>query len=327
MWTTARTLLKVIRETKPNLIHVHSPVLNVLPAILVGWLTGLPVVYEVRALWEDAAVDLGQSRRGGLRYIITRYLETFALRRADGVVTICEGLRNEIEKREVRKNRIVVVGNAVEAASFAQSAAEPVRELAQKLGLSGNFVVGFIGSFYHYEGLDLFLSAVAQIRKALPNLRVLLVGGGPEDAKLRALVEHAQLGDVVTFTGRIPHEDVPHYYGLLNLFICPRRRMRLTELVTPLKPLEAMAMGVPVLVSDVGGHRELVSQGRTGFLFQADNADSMVEQIVNLAFQPGVLAEVADAARLFVLTQRTWEACAGNYRRLYDGLASLPAAS
>ena len=118
MEATRRRLEQLVRAHRPDVIHAHSPVLNVLPALSVGKAENVPVVYEIRAFWEDAAVDHGTTREGSVRYRATRALETHAVRRADGVVVICEGLRGELEARGIPRDRITVVPNAVDADEF-----------------------------------------------------------------------------------------------------------------------------------------------------------------------------------------------------------------
>ena len=188
MRLTARRLRDVIQQAKPDIIHAHSPVLNALPSLWVGWWLNLPVVYEMRASWEDAAVDHGTTVEGSFRYKISRALESFALKRADHITTICEGLRGDILSRGIAADRITVIPNAVDAASF-QFGVEADPALRQKLGLDGTTVLGFAGSFYGYEGLDLLLEAARRLLPKHPNLRVLLVGGGPQEAALKAQAE------------------------------------------------------------------------------------------------------------------------------------------
>jgi glycogen(starch) synthase len=178
---TAARLQQVVSATAPDLIHAHSPVLNALPSLWVGRRQRLPVVYEMRASWEDAAVDHGTTREGSLRYRASRALESLALRQADQVTTICEGLRADIAVRGIAPERITVIPNAVDV--------EPVSPrrgtgsaLRRSLGLDGATVVGFAGSFYGYEGLDLLIEAARQMLPRHPQLRVLLVGGGPQEA-------------------------------------------------------------------------------------------------------------------------------------------------
>ncbi len=200
-------------------------------------------VYEVRAFWEDAAVDQGTAREGDLRYRLTRASESHVFRRADHVFAICEGLRREIVGRGIPDGRVSVVPNAVVAQDFAFRAPRDAA-LAARHGLQGAFVLGFIGSFYAYEGLDLLLRALPALAVRMPQVRVLLVGGGDEDARLRAQAQALGVADRVVFAGRVPHAEVQRYYDLVDvLALYPRHPMRLTETVTPLKPLEAMAQG------------------------------------------------------------------------------------
>jgi glycosyltransferase involved in cell wall biosynthesis len=116
---------------------------------------------------------------------------------------------------------------------------------------------------------------------------------------------------------------VNDYYSLIDIFVCPRLRMRLTELVTPLKPLESMAMGKAVLASDVGGHKELIEDGRTGRLFAAENADDLITRSIQLANDPAMQAKLGEAGRQFVTNERSWEKLATRYVQLYeDALAA-----
>ncbi|MCP5012408.1 MAG: glycosyltransferase, exosortase A system-associated, partial [Aestuariibacter sp.] len=265
----ARRLDQVIEKEKPDILHAHSPSLNGLAALRAGKKHGIPVVYECRAFWEDAAVDHGTSTKGGLRYRVTRALETSVFRRADAVTTICEGLKGDISERGIADEKITVIPNAVDIERFTM-AGEKNHDLASELGLNGKVVLGFIGSFYAYEGLTLIINALPQILTQAPDVRLLLVGGGPQETKLKQLVNELKLNDAIRFTGRVPHDQVDDYYNLVDILVYPRLRMRLTDLVTPLKPLEAMAQGKLVLASDVGGHKELIRHGENGVLFAAD---------------------------------------------------------
>jgi PEP-CTERM/exosortase A-associated glycosyltransferase len=319
MAATARRIDELAQSFEPDVLHAHSPVLNAVPALRVGRKRGIPVVYEVRALWEDAAVDNGTARESGLRYHAARTLETFALRRADHVTTICEGLRSEIMRRGVMPERITVIPNAVDTAAFRLGAPSD-EALRAPLGLEGKTVVGFAGSFYGYEGLDLLVEAAAMLLPQRPDLRVLLVGGGPQELALRTLAEKLGLADRVLFAGRVPHADVQRYYGLIDVLAYPRRRTRLTETVTPLKPLEAMAQGRMFVASDVGGHRELVRDGETGFLFPAGDAQALARAIDNVLAGAESWPRVQEQARRFVETERTWTRSVARYGDVYAAL-------
>lgn len=311
-----RRIVTVARAESARILHAHSPVLNGLPALWAGRRLGIPVVYEARAFWEDAAVDHGTTREGSVRYRITRALETLMFRRAGGVVVIGAAMRDELARRGVDPSRVTVVPNGVDTEHF--SPVPRSEELAQRFGLNGAPVLGFIGSFYRYEGLRFLMEAVPDLRRRLPGVRVLLVGGGEEDGQLRALGR--DLGDSVIFAGQVPHREVRDYYSLIDIFVCPRLSMRLTELVTPLKPLEAMAMGRPVLASDVGGLAELIENGVTGVLFAAGSRDALVEGAGLLGSDREARLRMGDRARQSMLQERNWRQIVGRYRPLYDSL-------
>lgn len=317
----ARRLDELIAQQRPDVVHAHSPVLTGLAALRSARRAGLPLVYEVRALWEDAATDLGTSRAGGLRYRATRELETWVLRRADAVVTLCEGMRRELAARGVPEHRLTVVPNAVDVAAFSR-ARRPDAALARRLDLDGRLVLGFIGSFYHYEGLDLLVEALPAILAERPDAAVLLVGGGPEAERLRAQIQRMGLAEAVRSIGRVPHDQVHAYYDLVDVLVYPRRRMRLTDLVTPLKPLEAMAERRLVVASDVGGHRELIRDGKTGYLFAADDAGALSRRVLDVARDVERHPAVREAGRRFVETERSWTASAAHYRPVYERLTS-----
>ncbi len=316
MQRTARRIEDIVRQRRPDVIHAHSPVLNAIPALRVGRRFDIPVVYEVRAFWEDAAVDHGTARDGGPRYRLSRALETWALKRADAVTTICEGLRSEIVARGVEAQKVTVIPNAVDIDKFA-AGRDPDESLKEKLGLKGCVVLGFIGSFYAYEGLPLLLDALPKMLAVEPRLRLLLVGGGPQEASLRELAESLGLRDKVVFSGRVPHSEVQRYYDLVDVLVYPRLSMRLTELVTPLKPLEAMAQGRLLVASDVGGHRELIRDRETGVLFKAGDAEALARKVLDLLADRQAWAPMREAARRFVERERNWALSVGRYRDAY----------
>jgi hypothetical protein len=316
MRLTAARIAELVKSEQPDLIHAHSPVLNALPALWVRARLGVPVVYEMRASWEDAAVDHGTTREGRLRYRLSRGLETVALKGADQVTTICEGLRGDIAVRGIAADKITVIPNAVDVAAF-QFGVPANAELQARLGLQGATVLGFAGSFYGYEGLNLLIDALALLAPSDPSLKLLLVGGGPQEAALKAQTQRLGLADRVIFTGRVPHADVQRYYELIDVLAYPRLPIRLTELVTPLKPLEAMAQGRIFVASNVGGHRELVRDGETGHLCGAGSAQALADGIAHALATREHWPRMREAARRFVERERTWANSVARYADVY----------
>lgn len=319
MRTVESRLQEVAERVRPDILHANSPVLNAIPALRVGKRMGIPVVYEVRAFWEDAAVNHGTTSEGSLRYRLSRQLETHAFKRAQHVFAICEGLRSDIVARGIPSEKVTVVPNAVDIDSFG-TGGQPDQALKAELGLAGNTIVGFIGSFYAYEGLDLLVDSLPRILAARPDVRIMLVGGGPQDKTLRKQAAARGLADKVVFTGRVPHAEVGRYYDLVDVLAYPRYSMRLTNLVTPLKPLEAMAQGRLLVASDVGGHRELIRDGENGLLFAAGNPAALADAILQLLAKRDDWPQLKQAGRSFVEKERNWRCSVSNYIPVYQRL-------
>lgn len=317
----SRRLMDIVQVIKPDILHAHSPALNAIPALRAARKLDIPVVYEVRAFWEDAAVDHGTSKEGGVRYRLTRGLENHALQRVDAITTICEGLRNDMIGRGIAAEKITTIPNAVDIDKFALRHA-PDEALKQKLGLLDKRIIGFIGSFYAYEGLDVLLRALPLMLAHHPDLHVLLVGGGPQEGYLRQLTKTLAIEDKVVFTGRVPHDQVQRYYDLIDVLVYPRLSMRLTDLVTPLKPLEAMAQGRVLAASNVGGHLELIRDGHNGILFQSGDPHSLADKVGALLKTPQQWAALRRAGRDFVETERNWAASVAKYQPIYHGLVA-----
>lgn len=316
-------IMQVIKAEQPDIIHAHSPALNGFAAVKAGRAANLPVVYEVRAFWEDAAVNHGWCQEGGLRYRLTRKLEDHVLARVDAITTICDGLRQDLLGRGLAASKITVIPNAVDTLRFSVIKQKD-NELVKSLGLDKCLVLGFLGSFYAYEGLDLLLDALPAIRLKNPSVRLLLVGGGPQERALKQQVKALGLERQVIFTGRVDHQDVARFYSLVDLLIYPRKSNRLTELVTPLKPLEAMAQGKPCLVSDVGGHHELVCDGQNGFMFKADDVTDLSRSVIDILARAEQWPGIIEQGRDYVQNARTWSASVSNYLAVYQDLLQKP---
>ncbi|MFN0316533.1 MAG: TIGR04063 family PEP-CTERM/XrtA system glycosyltransferase [Burkholderiales bacterium] len=317
MRSMERRLGEIVERVRPNIIQAHSPVLNAIPALRTGKRHNIPVVYEIRAFWEDAAVDHGTSREGDLRYRAARALETYAIRKAGHITTICNGLSREIAGRGVSHSKITVIPNAVDTEQYRYSPGNDELRRSE-LGWPNCIVLGFIGSFYAYEGIDLLLKATARLLPQLPSLRVLLVGGGPREGVLKAQARALGIEQAVKFTGRVPNSEVSRYYDLIDILVYARHPMRLTEIVTPLKPLEAMAQGKLFIASDVGGHRELVRDGETGVLFRAGDENDLAQKIQSLLGDLPRQARVREAGRRFVECERTWRDSVARYAAVFE---------
>ena len=311
-------ILQVAEQERPDILHAHSPVLNGFPALKAGRRLKIPVVYEIRAFWEDAAVDHGTYTEGSWKYKLTKYLETRVCQQADHVGVLCEGLKNDLIERGIPSEKITPVFNGVNPDDF--KSVPPDAEFQEKWGLKGKTIIGFIGSFYRYEGLDLLVKAFARIAAKRDDAVLLLVGGGEMDKELKELGADLGLSDRLVMPGRIPHERVPGVYAMIDILAYPRYPMRLTELVTPLKPLEAMAMGKALVASDVGGHKELIRNNETGILFKAGDLEEFTVSLDRLLEETDLRCHLEEQGRAWVRENKTWDKTTEVYVDMYGSI-------
>jgi PEP-CTERM/exosortase A-associated glycosyltransferase len=321
----AKALMDLVRRLRPAAIHAASDYRNALLALAVGRACGIPVVYEVRGFWEDTwSSKQGKGAAEAVAYRWRRERELECMRRADRVVTLAGVMRQELMARGIPGGKIVVVPNAVDPAAF-----QPVDRdsaLARELGIDpGEVVVGYVSSFVAYEGIRFLIEATARLaRRGLP-VRCLLVGDGEERGVLEDRARELGVEGRVVFTGRVPHRDVARYYGLIDVFVVPRTGHRVCQMVTPLKPYEAMAMERAVVVSGVQALREMVVPGKTGLVFHPEDPEHLADVLEPLIRSPERRRTLGRAARDWVRRHRTWTQNGDRYAELYRELKVLPA--
>jgi len=309
----------LVRHWRPDVLHAHSPALCGLAALRAARRHDLPLVYEVRAFWEDAAVCDGTGREGSVKYRLSRTLENRVIAGADAVMTICHGLRDDLIGRGIPGGKIGIVPNGVDLDLLGTQKGRN-RALAEKLKLGDGPVIGFIGSFHDYEGLDDLIEAMPLLLATQPNARLLLVGSGPMEERLRQQARASRAKNAIRFVGRVPDHELDRYYSLCDVMTYPRKKCRLTELVTPLKPLEAMARGRLVAASAVGGHRELISDGLTGTLFAPNDPADCASSLVHLLARRGEWPGMREVARAHVAGRYDWSINVRRYRAIYQAL-------
>ncbi|MES9606866.1 glycosyltransferase [Actinomadura sp. NPDC000929] len=306
---------RLVEELRPSVLHAVSNHLNAAVALELGRRHGVPVVYEVRGFLEDSWLsrDPAHSEDDEF-YRLTRELETRRMAEADAVVTLGEAMRAEIASRGVPAEKIFTVPNGVDEAFLA-----PLPDgsgLRERLGIDrGATVAGLTSSFYGYEGIDTLIDAAALLRERGVPVTLLLVGDGPERGALERRA--AERGVHAVFTGRVPMESVRQYHAVLDVFAVPRRADRVCQLVTPLKPIEAMAGGIPVIASDVKALREIVEPGVTGALTVPEDPEAWANCLEDLAYSPERRQKIGRSAREWVAAERTWRAVTAGYRAAY----------
>lgn len=320
---TAAGLLDLARELRPAVLQPTSNYVNAQVALAVGERLDLPVVYEVRGFLEETwRSRMGDAVVDGDRYVLARSVETAAMRRSAAVVTLSETMRTDILARGgMDPTAVVVIPNAVEIEHFTPGPRD--ERLASQLGIHPEeAVVGYISSFVSYEGIGFLLQAVAMLRRRGRRVRLLLVGDGEDRPNLEAQARDLGLmqdGGVI-FTGRVPHDQVERYYRTIDVFVIPRTNDRVSQLVTPLKPYEAMAMERAIVVSAVGALLEIVADGETGRSFPAEDAAALADVIEALLDDPEARRRLGAAARAWVCEHRTWAQNGQRYLDLYRRL-------
>ncbi len=310
----ADVLTQLCIKEEPEILHAHSNAFNGLVANRVAQTLGIKSIYEVRGLWELTRIARQPSFEDSEHFELLRALETQAAKEADAVICITEGLRDEMVRRGVDANKIRIVPNGVDIKRFAVRPRD--HKLAAKLGLKDKRVIGYVGSFVHYEGLEDLIRAFGMLKKRGIEFAGLFVGDGKSLNSMRHLVDELGLTGDVHFTGRIPHKDVERYYSLIDIAPFPRRSFAVTEIVSPLKPFEAMAMDKVVIASDVSALSEIIEPGVNGFLFRKDDVKSLAEMIeISLTMPSGKISP-----RDWVSRNRSWADLSARTATLYEEL-------
>ncbi|MGP9681655.1 glycosyltransferase [Brachybacterium sp. AOP3-A1-3] len=327
---------RVVLELRPSILHAQSDFFNALIVDVVGKRYGIPTVYESRGFWEESWLSRivnasGWARDQDARFSIYGRPPAYELRKQaeesarllpDHVFTLAEVMRNyilESASGAIDPDRVTIVPNAVDTDAF------PVQErdedLAAQIGLpEGSVTIGYISSIVEYEGIDTLLEAfrIAQLSSGVP-MCLLLVGDGDYTSTLRQHAADAGIANVY-FTGRVPHEDILRYYGLIDVFVVPRKKSDVTDLVTPLKPFEAFSTGRTVVLSDVGALREIATQCQAVELFRAGDAEDLARVLQRLLVDPDLRGDLASRAANWVRNHRTWLGNVGEYYRVYRKL-------
>lgn len=336
-------LARLVLKLQPSVLHAQSDFFNALIVHAVGKHYGIPTVYESRGFWEDSWLSRTITANAwsdseslfamyGLpsAYEHRKNAEEIARQLPSHVFTLAEVMRDYILESghgEITPESVTIVPNAVEPINF------PVQErnedLAAEIGIPDDAItIGYISSMVEYEGIDTLIDAYQQAsREIARNVHLLLVGDGDYLTNLKERVDRNGIENV-HFTGRVPHNEVLRYYGLIDIFVVPRKPSTVADLVTPLKPFEAFATGRAVILSDVLALREIAEQSGSVEVFQAGDPLDLSEKIVALAEDPARRAHLSSRASTWVRNHRTWDANVakyyGVYKKLgYEGSASV----
>lgn len=316
-----RRLQWMAKDKQPFVLHAASNHWNGLAAVVAARKLGIPSIYEVRGLWEVTRGSRNPEWAEGGMYKFIAAMERDAATKADRVITITQALADELVERGVDSEKITIVPNGVDAERF-----KPIvrnEELAESLGITGKTVIGYVGSILDYEGIDMLLDAAAILKERRDDFTVLLVGDGAERVELEHSANQRGLDDVVIFTGRVPHEEVESYYSLIDIAPFPRHALPVCEMVSPLKPLEAMAMEKAVIGSNVRAIEEMIAEGKTGLLHEKDDVESLVDSIEKLLDDPELRSKMGKNAREWVVRERNWDTLTQRVSDVYRELGGV----
>jgi glycosyltransferase involved in cell wall biosynthesis len=316
---------RLTEQIKPSVLHAASNYANAMIALALGKRYGLPVVYEVRGFWEDTWLSRhpdGEDLARSEMYRRNRDLETRCMLAADLVVTLGEAMREEITARGVPAEKVIIVPNAV-SEEFLRPLPDATA-LRSELGIAPNeHVVGEVTSLVPHEGIGTLLKATQLLHERGMKVRVLIVGDGPERAALQRQAAGLGLGEAAIFTGRVPAAKVREFHALLDVFVVPRTPDRVCQLVTPLKPVEAMASGLCVVTSDVKALAEIIKPDVTGALTIPQDPVALADSLELLVCSPDIRRKLGDNAREWVARDRTWTHNAARYRDAYARLGAI----
>jgi glycosyltransferase involved in cell wall biosynthesis len=312
------------RQLRPAVLHAASNYANARLALALRERYGLPVVYEVRGFWEDTWLsrypDAAERAKSEL-YQRNRDLETQCMLAADLVVTLGEAMRDEIVARGIPAEKIEIVPNAV-SAEFLKPLPDATT-LREELGIKPDEpVVGEVTSLVPHEGIGTLLEATAILRARGVPARALIVGDGPERAALQRQAARTGLAEAAVFTGRVPAAKVRQFHALLDVFVVSRTPDRVCQLVTPLKPVEAMASGLCVVTSEVKALTEIVKHEVTGMQTVPQDPVSLADCLERLLYSPDIRRKLGDNAREWAARDRTWAHNAARYRDAYARLGA-----
>lgn len=296
MLTFVEPFERLFRRLGVGIIHVRSTYLISLPALIAARRLGLKVLYEVSGLWDLVYKDSESKSQLLKRSSFAQLAESVVMKNADHVVVMNDALKDIALARGAGRERISVAHNAVDTDVF-----QPVQGKPADI-----CTIGYIGSFVNYEGLGHLVDAVKILAEQGSPVRLVAVGDGTQYGPIAKKVEKVGLSHLIELPGRVPHEEVMKYYRDIDIMVYPRVSTGTTEAITPLKPFEGLALGKPIIVSDVAPLREIVGDQTRGLTFQSGDIEDLATTIRRLAQDPDLQTSLGNAGRQWVVQNRNW---------------------
>jgi glycosyltransferase involved in cell wall biosynthesis len=312
-----RALVERAKKSNCSLIHSASNFVVGNAGAEAAIILGIPSVYEIRGFWHLTQSSKREGYEFSDHYRLSEELEIEVARKSDHVFVITGAIRDILIENSVDPDKITVIPNAFDSNKFNISPRDP--ELEEELDYRDKVVIGYIGSFVEYEGLDLLLEAVAILKKKIGDIfRVILVGDGEVFDSLRRAAKFLQIESIVKFTGRIPYDEVQRYYSLIDIVSLPRKGVRVCEIVSPLKPFEAMGSGKVLVTSNVAALAEIVQDGKTGLTHEKDNYEDLAAVLERAVTDNTLRSRIGKNAREWVCEHRSWDVISKKVVDVYD---------
>lgn len=310
---------ELVTNNHIDILHAHSSFFVARPMLNVAKKFSIPFVYEIRGIWEETSVASGAFKQNSIKYKSYRHQENYVIENADAVITISEGIKQNIDDRGLRKDDIHIIPNGLDIKKFGNSMdKDEIAKLKLKYNIDSESIIGYISSFTKMEGIKYLIRSLKYLSNY--NVKLLLIGDGPEYSNLNKVMHEENVADKVIFTGKVPHSEVQNFYNLIDIFVIPRVNETVTNLVTPLKPLEAMGMKKAIVASNVGGLSELIIDNYTGLLFESENAEDLAKKIMVFLNDGKKRKEISNNAYEWVREERSWSNIIPKYTRIYKGL-------
>jgi glycosyltransferase involved in cell wall biosynthesis len=314
-------IYEIAKKEKPNIIHSASPYTNGLPALSIAKLLNIPFVYEIRGLSDYTIESPAKANRKDIRIAYRKRLENYVLRAANSIITLSKISKEDICKRGIKANKIFIVPNGIDR-DFLDYTKPNIPDSLNRHNITNNKIkIGFIGSLKAVEDVITLLDAVAILKKQLiDNIILIIIGEGPMFSYFNNHTKNIGIQEMVRFIGQVPHFEIKKYYSMLDIFVIPRLRNKMTETISPLKILEAMGLGIPVVGSDVGGITEIITDKVNGFLFKSQNPEDLAKVLIKLIHSKSLRKKVSDKAKIWVIENRKWENLIKIYQEVYKNL-------
>lgn len=302
-----------LRDVRPSVAIAASNYYTGLPVLIAARRLGIPFVYEVRGFWEVTRESREPAFKYTMPYKIQEFMEAELCRKADAVLTLTSAMKDELIRRGVPDEQINLLPNACDPGVF--TPLERSFALLARLGIPQHVpVIGYIGSFVQYEGLDDLAAACAILKSRGVEFRLLIVGNenvvgtglGPIAQSIVDRAKEGNFEDWVIMPGRVPHDEVPDYYSIVDIAAFPRKAQPVTEMVSPMKSLEAMSMSKAIVVSSVEALAEMVEHGRTGLVFAKSNIPDLADKLQLAATDLPLRKTLGVNAREWIIANRTW---------------------